>query len=40
MTASESVLDSCRTIFIRQGISLHYYTQNNTVIYHRLEEKQ
>jgi len=39
MTAGESLLDSCRTIFSRQGISLHYHTQNNTVIYQRLEKK-
>jgi len=39
MTVGESLLDSCGTIFIRQGISLHYHTQNNTVIYQRLEEK-
>jgi len=39
MTTNESLLDSCRTIFIRQGISLLYHTQNNTVIYQRLQEK-
>jgi len=27
MTANESLLDSCGTIFISQGISLHYNTQ-------------
>jgi len=39
MTTNESLLDSCGTIFIRQGISLLYHTQNNTVIYQRLHEK-
>jgi len=38
-TVGELLLDSCGTIFIRQGISLHYHTQNNTVIYQKLEEK-
>jgi len=40
MTTNESLRVSCGTIFIRQGISLLYHTQNNTVIYHRLHEKQ
>jgi len=33
MTASESFQDSCGTIFIGQGISLHYNPQNKTSIY-------
>ena len=40
MTVGESLLDSCRTIFISQGISLLYHTQNNTVIYQRLKAKR
>jgi len=27
MTVGESLLDSCGTVFISQGISLHYDTQ-------------
>jgi len=38
MTVSESLLDSCATIFIRQRISLLYHTQNNTVIYQALKK--
>jgi hypothetical protein len=38
MTVSESLLDSCGTIIIRQRISLRYHTQNNTFIDQRLEE--
>jgi len=40
MTTGVSLLDSCGTIFIRQGISLHYHTQNNTVIYQGLKKKR
>jgi len=40
MTTGESLLDSCGTIFIRQGISLHYHTHNNTVIYQKLKDKR
>jgi len=40
MTVGESLLDSCGTIFIRQGISLRYHTQNNTVIYQKLKERR
>ena len=39
MTVGKSLTVSCGTIFIRQGISLHYHTQNNTAIYQSLEEK-
>jgi len=40
MTVGESLLDSCGTIFMRQGISLHYQAQSNPVIYQKLEKKQ
>lgn len=32
MTADVSLLDSCGTIFSRQGISLHYNSQNKAAI--------
>jgi len=40
MTTNESLGGSCGTVFISQGISLLYHTQNNTVIYQRLDEKR
>jgi len=40
MTTNESLLDSCTTIFSRQGISLHYNTQDNTATYETLGNKQ
>ena len=39
MTVNGSLMDSCGTIFISQGISLRYNTQNNTAIYQTLQEK-
>jgi len=38
MKVNESLLASCGTIFIGQGISLHYNAQDNTATYKYLEE--
>jgi len=32
MTKNVSLLDSCRIVFIEQGISLHYDSQDKTAI--------
>jgi hypothetical protein len=32
MTVNASLPDSCRTVFIRQGISLHFDSQDKTAI--------
>jgi len=32
-------LDSCTTVFISQGISLHYNSHNKTAIYQTLAKK-
>jgi len=39
MTATASLLDSCTTIFSRQGITLHSDSQNKTAIYHFVIEE-
>ena len=39
MTTNESLFGSCGTIFIRQGISLHYDTHDNTAIHQTLTKK-